>query len=281
MFYLSDAELDKLLLDDIAYGDLTTRALGFGRQAGKMTFCSQKAGRVSGVAIATRLLQKLGLEVVIQEQDGADVNAETVLLTAFGQAENLHQGWKVAQNVLEWCSGVAQYMAQMLASAHEINPLVQIACTRKSIPGTKSLAIAAVIDGGGILHRAGTAESVLLFANHRHFYAQPDDWAAMVTRLKYAAPEKKIIVEADNIEEAFAALAAQADIVQLDKFMPEEFAMVLAKQQILAPMSLLSAAGGVTLLNIAEYVRAGTQLLVTSAPYYAPPADIKVKLKPV
>ena len=57
--------------------------------------------------------------------------------------------------------------------------------------------------------------------------------------------------------------------------------MVLAKQQILAPMSLLSAAGGVTLLNIAEYVRAGAQLLVTSAPYYAPPADIKVKLQPV
>ena len=175
-------------------------------------------------------------------------------------------------------------MAQILASAHEINPLVQIACTRKSIPGTKSLAIAAVIDGGGILHRAGTAESVLLFANHRHFYAQPDDWAAMVMRLKHAAPEKKIIVEADNIEEAFAAQAAQAaqaDIVQLDTFTPEEFAMVLAKQQILAPMSLLSVAGGITLLNIAEYVGAGAKLLVTSAPYYAPPADIKVKLQPV
>ncbi|KDN12114.1 Molybdenum transport system protein ModD [Snodgrassella communis] len=213
MFYLSDAELDRLLLDDIAYGDLTTRALGIGQQNGQISFCRRQAGRVSGVAIAVRLLQKLALKVVTHVRDGDDVAAGAVLLVAVGNMENLHQGWKVAQNVLEWCGGVAQYMAQMVATAQTINPLVQIACTRKSIPGTKSLAIAAIIDGGGILHRAGTAESILLFANHRRFCAEPDNWEAMVTRLRRAAPEKKVIVEADNVEEALAALNAQADIV--------------------------------------------------------------------
>ncbi|MCO6518980.1 ModD protein [Snodgrassella sp.] len=281
MFYLSDAELDRLLLDDIAYGDLTTRALGIGQQNGQISFCRRQAGRVSGVAIAVRLLQKLALKVVTHVRDGDDVAAGAVLLTAVGNMENLHQGWKVAQNVLEWCGGVAQYMAQMVATAQTINPLVQIACTRKSIPGTKSLAIAAIIDGGGILHRAGTAESILLFANHRRFCAEPDNWEAMVTRLRRAAPEKKVIVEADNVDEALAALNAQADIVQLDKFTPEQFAWVLMQRQVLAPNSLLSAAGGITLLNVADYVRAGAELLVTSAPYYAQPTDIKVWLEPV
>ncbi|WMY91856.1 ModD protein [Snodgrassella communis] len=281
MFYLSDAELDRLLLDDIAYGDLTTRALGIGQQNGQISFCRRQAGRVSGVAIAVRLLQKLALKVVTHVRDGDDVAAGAVLLTAVGNMENLHQGWKVAQNVLEWCGGVAQYMAQMVATAQTINPLVQIACTRKSIPGTKSLAIAAIIDGGGILHRAGTAESILLFANHRRFCAEPDNWEAMVTRLRRAAPEKKVIVEADNVEEALAALNAQADIVQLDKFTPQQFAWVLTQRQVLAPNSLLSAAGGITLLNVADYVRAGAELLVTSAPYYAQPTDIKVWLEPV
>ncbi|MCO6521332.1 MAG: ModD protein [Snodgrassella sp.] len=281
MFYLSDAELDRLLLDDIAYGDLTTRALGIGQQNGQISFCRRQAGRVSGVAIAVRLLQKLALKVVTHVRDGDDVAAGAVLLTAVGNMENLHQGWKVAQNVLEWCGGVAQYMAQMVATAQTINPLVQIACTRKSIPGTKSLAIAAIIDGGGILHRAGTAESILLFANHRRFCAEPDNWEAMVTRLRRAAPEKKVIVEADNVDEALAALNAQADIVQLDKFTPEQFAWVLRQRQVLAPNSLLSAAGGITLLNVADYVRAGAELLVTSAPYYAQPTDIKVWLEPV
>ncbi|WP_239428434.1 ModD protein [Snodgrassella communis] len=281
MFYLSDAELDRLLLDDIAYGDLTTRALGIGQQNGQISFCRRQAGRVSGVAIAVRLLQKLALKVVTHVRDGDDVAAGAVLLTAVGNMENLHQGWKVAQNVLEWCGGVAQYMAQMVATAQTINPLIQIACTRKSIPGTKSLAIAAIIDGGGILHRAGTAESILLFANHRRFCAEPDNWEAMVTRLRRAAPEKKVIVEADNVDEALAALNAQADIVQLDKFTPEQFAWVLRQRQVLAPNSLLSAAGGITLLNVADYVRAGAELLVTSAPYYAQPTDIKVWLEPV
>ncbi|MCO6521642.1 MAG: ModD protein [Snodgrassella sp.] len=281
MFYLSDAELDRLLLDDIAYGDLTTRALGIGQQNGQISFCRRQAGRVSGVAIAVRLLQKLALKIVTHVRDGDDVAAGAVLLTAVGNMENLHQGWKVAQNVLEWCGGVAQYMAQMVATAQTINPLVQIACTRKSIPGTKSLAIAAIIDGGGILHRAGTAESILLFANHRRFCAEPDNWEAMVTRLRRAAPEKKVIVEADNVDEALAALNAQADIVQLDKFTPEQFAWVLRQRQVLAPNSLLSAAGGITLLNVADYVRAGAELLVTSAPYYAQPTDIKVWLEPV
>ncbi|PIT07672.1 ModD protein [Snodgrassella communis] len=281
MFYLSDTELDRLLLDDIAYGDLTTRALGIGQQNGQISFCRRQAGRVSGVAIAVRLLQKLALKVVTHVRDGDDVAAGAVLLVAVGNMENLHQGWKVAQNVLEWCGGVAQYMAQMVATAQTINPLVQIACTRKSIPGTKSLAIAAIIDGGGILHRAGTAESILLFANHRRFCAEPDNWEAMVTRLRRAAPEKKVIVEADNVEEALAALNAQADIVQLDKFTPQQFAWVLTQRQVLAPNSLLSAAGGITLLNVADYVRAGAELLVTSAPYYAQPTDIKVWLEPV
>lgn len=93
--------------------------------------------------------------------------------------------------------------------------------------------------------------------------------------------EKKVIVEADNVDEALAALNAQADIVQLDKFTPEQFAWVLTQHQVLAPNSLLSAAGGITLLNVADYVRAGADLLVTSAPYYAQPTDIKVWLEPV
>lgn len=280
VFYLSEHELDRLLLEDIAFGDVTTRALNIGTQAGQMTFRRRHAGRVSGIAVARRLLAKLDLAVVTHAADGTDVDANTVLLTASGTADALHQGWKVTQNVLEWCSGVAQYMHVMAVAAERINPQVRLACTRKSIPGTKSLAVMAVIHGGGILHRAGTAESVLLFANHRHCCAEPTNWPAMVARLKRAAPEKKIIVEADTIEEARSALGARADIVQLDKFTPDEVQAVQAIHNRMASGSLLSVAGGIDLGNVADYVAAGAGLVVTSAPYYARPADIKVDIQP-
>lgn len=279
MFYLSDHLLDSLLLSDIEHGDLTTRALHIGEQAGVMTFARKTAGRVSGVAVAEKLLHKLSLESIVHVKDGHDVPAGTILLTINGSATQLHQGWKVVQNVLEWCCGVANYMAEMTTIAQQINPAIRIACTRKSIPCTKPLAIMAIAHGGGILHRAGTAESILLFANHRHFWSDKNDWQGMVAALRLNAPEKKIIVEADDVAEARAVLLAQPDILQLDKFTPEQIQMLLDEANIIAPNCLLSIAGGVNKNNIDQFAATGIKLIVTSSPYYAMPDDIKVIIK--
>lgn len=281
MFYYSDNLLDSLLLSDIEHGDLTTRTLGIGDRIGIMTFSRRLAGRVSGISVAEKLLTKLSLKVETHIKEGIDVAADTVLLTAYGKAEQLHQGWKVAQNVIEWSCGVANYMADMLAMAQSINPSIRIACTRKSIPGTKSLAIAAICHGGGILHRAGIAETILLFANHRHFYKDPNDWLSMITTLRSGAPEKQIIVEADNINEALCALSAQPDLLQLDKFTPAEIKQVMNVAKYNAPNCIILLAGGVTKHNIIEFAKTGINLIVTSSPYYAMPEDIKVRLQPV
>lgn len=281
MFYFSDALLDQLLLDDIQHGDLTSRALGISHQQGEMLFKRKSAGRVSGVAIAERLLKKLELSVDVFCQDGENAQPGEVLLVAKGPADKLHQGWKVVQNVLEWSCGVAQYMAEMVANCQSINPQLRIACTRKSIPGTKFLAIPAIIDGGGILHRGGTAETILLFANHRRFYSEPNNWSAQIKQLRLEAPEKKIIVEADTVDEAIMALKGQPDILQLDKFSPEDINVILQQSKRIAPECLVSLAGGINKNNIHEYAKTGVLLIVTSAPYYADPTDIKVILNPL
>lgn len=281
MFHWPDSLLDSLLISDIEYGDLTTRALGIGEQSGVMAFVRKSAGRVSGIGVAEKLLTKLSLKVESHIQDGIDVAAGTTLLTAYGSAERLHQGWKIVQNVFEWCCGVAHYMAEMVTIAQQINSSVRIACTRKNIPGTKALAIAAISHGGGILHRAGTAETILLFANHRRFWPNPNDWQGMIDTLRRGAPEKKIIVEADNIDEALAALIAKPDILQLDKFNPKQAEYIIARSKGIAPDCLLSIAGGINKNNIAEFAQTDINLIVTSSPYYAMPEDIKVILKPI
>ncbi|WP_347254737.1 ModD protein [Leminorella grimontii] len=280
MFYISDDFIDRLLLDDVQLGDLTTRALGIGSINGKMRFIRRQAGRVSGVFVASRILLKLGLTVDILVFDGQNAQSGEVLLTAEGRADALHQGWKVAQNVLEWSCGVAQYMAEMMQRAQSVNPSVRIACTRKSIPATKALAIPAVLDGGGIIHRGGTAETVLLFANHRRFFSNPNDWAGMISRLRAQAPEKKIIVEADSEEEAMAALAGQPDIIQLDKFTLPQIRRLQDLVVATSSRCRLSVAGGVHQENVADYAATGVDLIVTSSPYYATPADVKVVLEP-
>lgn len=280
MIYLSDADLDRLLLEDIQYGDLTTRSLHIGQQEGRMTLTRKHGGTVSGIEVTRRLLQRLELQVESHVQDGSVVAEGTLLLTAVGKASQLHQGWKVAQNILEWCCGVADYTHQLLVAGRAISPTLQVACTRKSIPGTKMLAVAAILDGGGLIHRAGTAETILLFANHRRFLAQPDDWVSHVTLLRNSAPEKAIVVEADTPEEALAILPARPDIIQLDKFSPAQISALLPQAKAYVPFCHLAATGGVTTANIAEYAATGIDLVITSAPYYSQPADIKVRLFP-
>ncbi len=280
MIYLSDQELDALLLEDIRYGDVTTRALGIGRRPGVMTFRRRQLGKVSGLGIAARLLRRLELAVELHAADGQWVEADQVLLMATGSAERLHQGWKVAQNLLEWCCGVAQATHAMVGIARSINDAMQIACTRKTIPGTKTLALGAVLDGGATLHQIGTADSVLLFANHRHFCADPADWAAHIAALRLSAPDRLIAVEADNEQEAEAAMFAAPDLIQLDKFSPASVRKMLALCAVHAPHCRLAAVGGINLDNIADYARTGITLAVTSIPYYAKPADIEVVLSP-
>lgn len=140
--------------------------------------------------------------------------------------------WKVVQNVLEWTCGVAHSTAQMVAKARSINPNIQIACTRKSIPGTRLLSTAAILDGGAIIHRAGTAETILFFANHRRCLPQPFDWTKHIDQLRYSAPDKKIIAEAGTIDEAEMIMSSHADVAQLDKFTPTDIAAVLQLAKI-------------------------------------------------
>lgn len=280
MIYFSQAQIDALLLEDIQGGDLTTRALGIGAQPGVMDFYHRQGGCVSGTAVAAQMLASLGLVVTDCMADGERAAAGQLLIRARGSAAALHQGWKAVQNVLEWSCGVSGYLDSMLRILRQRYPDGQMACTRKAIPGTRMLAAQAILAAGGIIHRGGCAETVLLFTNHRRFLRDRNDWASAIEPLRRHAPEKKIVVEADTPEEALAALRAAPDVLQLDKFTPEQAADVARQAPSLAPHCTLALTGGITLASLASYLDCGIRLFITSAPYYAPPADIKVSLSP-
>jgi len=278
MIYYPDSLIDQWITDDVAQGDLTTRILGIGAKEGRIVFSLKKAGRASGIDAAEKLLCKLGLAITERAPDGADLPDTGVLISAVGKASALFLSWKAAQNVLEWACGVADYTARTVRAARSKNHNIQVSTTRKNIPGTKTLALNAVLNGGGIIHRGGASETILLFANHRAFLDfdnSVEAWKRVVDRLRTEAPEKKIIVEAETMDEVRAVLPSQPDIIQLDKITP---AGVREAVDLAQGRCLISAAGGVTADNAADYAEAGAGLLVTSAPYYAKPSDVKVKL---
>jgi molybdenum transport protein len=267
---LPDHALHALLDDDGAGGDLTTHALGIGARPGRLAFAARQAMTVCCTEEAVRLFELAGARATLAAGSGARVAAGAPLLEAAGDAAGLHRAWKTAQVLVEWTSGVATAAAAVVAAAGG----VPVACTRKNVPGAKALSVKAVRCAGATMHRLGLAETLLVFAEHRLFLDEAP--AATVARLKRAEPEKKIVVEVADIDTARAWGAAGADVLQLEKFSPADVEACRRLARADFPHVLLAAAGGIHAGNAADYAAAGADLLVTSAPYAAPPRDVQV-----
>ena len=274
--YLADSEIDRLIAEDLPYGDLTTRALGLDNYPGRMTFTARHPLVVCGAGIAARIVEKLGGTVSFAISDGQSVPAGTELLQANGSANALHSAWKISQTLMEWTSGIATSTAKIREAAQAIAPHIRIACARKAPPGTRALAIMAVRAGGAEMHRTGLSETILIFPEHLTFMG-PAAIAQAIATAKAQAPERCVVIEVTSEADALLAAHAGAHVVQLEKFTPESVRNV--SQQIKG-ISLIAAAGGVKADNAALYAAAGADILVTSAPYSAPPAEVQVRISP-
>lgn len=274
MIVLPDSALDALLAQDVPYGDLTTDSLGLADRPAAMRFSARGAMVLAATEEAARLIEKAGGRVTRFDPSGTAVEAGAVFLEADGPAGALHRAWKVAQTLTEYASGIATRARRIVDAA----PGVTVACTRKNFPGSKDISIKAVMAGGAVMHRMGLSETLLVFPEHRAFLSGPPE--AWIAALRRKAPEKKIVVEAGSVEEAVALAKAGADVIQLEKLPPEAARAVIEATRGLTPAPVVAPAGGVTEANAAAYAAAGCRLLVTSAPFFGQPADVKVTLQP-
>jgi molybdenum transport protein len=278
----SRTELEQLVADDTPYGDLTTYVLGIDAIPGRMEFLARGAMIVAEAESAAAILEIAGCHAKLATASGAALAAGAPILFAEGPAGALHRGWKVAQTLIEIWSGVATAARAIVDAATAVSPDVVVACTRKNVPGTKPFAIRAVRAGGAVMHRLGLSETILVFPEHRAFLAEP--LAEIVKRLRHGAPEKKLVIEVKSIDDAVAAAEAGFDVVQAEKFRPDQIAALCKQLRSSAKGSaacpLIAAAGGVNAANAAAYAQAGADIIVTSAPYLARPCDVQVNLAP-
>lgn len=266
--------IDSLLFDDRPHEDLTTEGLGIGAVRGRVAAALKAPGVAAGVGIAAALFRRAGAEVEVLREDGDRVGAGEALLVAEGPAAALHAVYKTAQCVMEYAGGIAARTRLMVDAAQAVRPAVQVAGTRKHWPGGKRIALAGLSAGGGIVHRLGLSDSILVFDQHRVFC---DDFPAAFARLRARSPERKTAVEAAGPEEGLAFARMGADIIQCERFTPEVLADFVRAARAVNPSLVVSAAGGVNGGNAADYARAGADILVTSWPYFAPPQDVKMR----
>lgn len=278
---LVDAELLALLREDVPYGDLTTEALGLGDVQGTISFVARRAMVACCTEEAARLFELAGARAWVEARSGAALAPQASLLHAVGPATGLLAAWKVAQNLVEWTSGIAVATARLVSSLRAAGFDVPVACTRKAFPGARQLARKAVVAGGATLHRLGLSESVLVFPEHRTFLTDVEQDRAWLDRLRAREREHRLTVEVTSLEQALVFAKAGADALQLERFSPSAVAECRAELAGRRLRPLLLAAGGINESNAVDYARAGADVLVSSAPYQAPPADVQVLVRKV
>jgi len=277
MKWWTEAVLDELLAEDAPYGDLTTDAIGIASCAARVHMSMRANATVCGTEVAEALFRKMGVAASVLAPSGAQVAAGGAIFTAEGPAGGVFIAWKVAQTLVEYLSGIATATAAIISAARAVAPDVAVVTTRKTLPGAKAQMIAAIRAGGAYPHRLGLSETLLVFPEHRAFL---DDAAARIAALRRAAPEKKVVVEVKTLDEVVALLPAGPDVLQCEKMTPDDIRAVVEHVRATGATAHVAAAGGVNAQNAAAYAAAGAQILVTSAPYWAKPADVKVVIEP-
>jgi molybdenum transport protein len=275
---LPDVVLDGYLADDVPLLDLTTHVLEIGAARARMSFRARNSMVLACAEEAARIVERSGATVVLHKVSGDSLDADAAILTATGPAAALLRSWKIAQNLLEVASGIATATHAIVTSARAAASDVSVACSRKSAPGTKLMAVKAILAGGAVPHRLGLADSILVFPEHRAFLADVPE-KAIVAAARRGAPEKKIVVEVASLADAMAFAEAGADVIQAEKFTPALVADLRRQVGPLFRRPLIAAAGGIDAGNAAAYAAAGADILVTSAPYWAKPRDVAVRIE--
>lgn len=274
MIYFSEDEIDRLVEDDVPLGDLTSYSLGIGNRQGTITLKARHSMVISGTEEVSRLYTKNDLDVTDMLPSGTQVDEGKTIISAKGCAAGIHMVWRPGVILLEYASGIATRTRKMVDAAAGAGRGATVAGTRKSPPYMKKIAIKALLSGGGVPHRTGLSDSILLFNEHRIFL-DDTDLAEVIRKLKVKQKEKKVVAEAHSPEEAVMLINAGADVLQLDKAPIPVFTECVSRCRSIRPDTIFIAAGGINGDNAAQYAEAGADILVTSWMYFGKPADIK------
>jgi molybdenum transport protein len=148
-------------------------------------------------------------------------------------------------------------------------------------PGTRALSAKAVLTGGGFPHRLGLSETILVFRQHINFLGGVHELSQRIPQLRIHAREKKVLVEAETLDDALLLAAAGVDGLQFDKVQPGQLKNYVQKIRESHPNLLLLAAGGINESNVIEYADTGVDGIVTTSMYFGRPLDISVIMKPL
>ncbi|HHY19490.1 MAG TPA: carboxylating nicotinate-nucleotide diphosphorylase [Firmicutes bacterium] len=259
-WFIVDETIKRSLNEDLGRGDITTDSIvPVGTQAFGH-FIAKEAGVVAGITVAARTFQLLSpdIQMRLRYKDGEKVVAGELIAEIEGPARPILWGERVALNFLQRMSGIATLTAEMVSKVQKYG--VEIIDTRKTTPGLRLLEKYAVRQGGGVNHRMGLDDAVLIKDNHIAV-AGGIIPAIKVVRAN-ASHMVKIEVEVENEKEVLEALEAGADVIMLDNMDPEEMAKMV---KLIDKKAVVEASGNVNLNTVEAIAKTGVDVISVGA----------------
>ncbi|MER7863084.1 carboxylating nicotinate-nucleotide diphosphorylase [Amycolatopsis japonica] len=267
------------LAEDLRYGpDATTNATVPESARALAELTPRTAGVVAGIPVALAVFDVVlgsSLEILAARDDGDRLTAGEPALVVRGPVRGLLTAERTALNLLCHLSGIATATAAWVAAVEGTG--CRVRDSRKTLPGLRLLEKYAVRAGGGVNHRLGLGDAVLIKDNH--VVAAGSVTAALAAAREHA-PELHCEVEVDDLAQLDEALTAGADEVLLDNFTPDECAKAVDRRDEVSPKTRLESSGGLRLDVARAYAESGVDFLAVGALTHSSPAlDLGMDLR--
>ena len=269
MFNVSHAEslIELALAEDFGdEGDVTSDALIPLQMQASARFVMRDKGRVAGLPIVELVRDRIDKTLHCQwvVNDGDELAAGTPMGTLTGSLRSILKLERVALNFLQRLCGIATLTQRYLEAVKPYS--ARVLDTRKTTPGWRHLEKYAVECGGGVNHRVGLYDMILIKDNHLaglSDHANPLAHAIQQARTHF--PSLTVEIEVDTLEQFQQALHENPDIILLDNMSNEQLRTAVSKRNEAKSSCFLEASGGVNLTTIRDIAATGVDRISVGA----------------
>ena len=267
------------LAEDIGEGDVTTQYFTDPNRRIAAKIVAREACVVAGLDVAEEVFRRVDAELWIKKllEDGAHLSAGGVAMELRGRAASLLTAERTALNFLQRLSGVATLAEKFVVAVHGTS--AKILDTRKTTPGMRLLEKAAVAAAGGVNHRLGLHDMVMVKDNHLAAPASLADLQASISRVKSDRPKIRVEIEADTVDQVRQFLTLEGvDVILLDNMALSQLREAVSLRR---PGITFEASGGVTLQTVRQIAETGIDLIsVGELTHSARAVDLSLEISP-
>ena len=261
------AIVERALGEDLASnGDVTTQAVIPEGTMARGEFVARRPGVVAGLEVAALVFELVDPGIVFETalSDGDRVGASAIVARVKGRARPILTAERTALNLLARMSGVATETARLVEAVEDTG--TSISDTRKTMPGLRVLDKYAVTMGGGVNHRMGLYDAVMIKDNH--IVAAGDIGKAVARARASVGSDVMVEVEVENLDQLAEVIGTDADRVLLDNM---DLATLRQAVTMASRAIVTEASGGVTLETVRAIAETGVDIVSVGWITHSPP----------